>query len=256
MTDQPGYGRPPGEDGPDDGPPRGQGGYGPPQGQGGYGPPQGQGGYGPPQGQGGYASPGGGYGPPQERYGPGGEEPQGYGYGQAYGPPQGQGGYAAAPGYGQPPQAAGSGDLAGLGKRFGARLLDTLILFVPFLVISFVLALGGTLGTGVGFDPAGFLLNVVFTVAVIGYFAWFESSSGQTLGKKALGIRTVGPGGGLPTTAQAAKRNAWYLLGLIPFLGGLAQLAVVIAIAVTISSDPRDQGVHDKFAEGTTVVNA
>ncbi|WP_207841698.1 hypothetical protein [Williamsia soli] len=48
-----------------------------------------------------------------------------------------------------------------------------------------------------------------------------------------------------------------FVLTWFPILGIIAILAwigLVIAIAVTINSDPRNRGLHDKFAGGTTVV--
>ncbi|HLS49225.1 MAG TPA: RDD family protein, partial [Actinomycetaceae bacterium] len=106
------------------------------------------------------------------------------------------------------------------------------------------------------------LSAIVGAVLQLGYFAYMESSRGQTLGKMALKLRTYGPNGGNPTMEQAVKRNIWVaasLLGIIPvagnLLGGLAGLAAVIAIAVTINGNVTTrQGWHDKFAGGTTVI--
>jgi hypothetical protein len=61
---------------------------------------------------------------------------------------------------------------------------------------------------------------------------------------------------------QAARRSCYaaaYVLWIIPILGpivgGLAQLALMIYIAVTLNSDvPEHQGWHDKFAGGTRVM--
>jgi uncharacterized RDD family membrane protein YckC len=72
----------------------------------------------------------------------------------------------------------------------------------------------------------------------------------------ALGYKVVGPDGAHPTPEVSAKRNAWMLLSVVPLLGGLAQLVIVIVIAVTINSDPFKRGWHDNFAGGTAVVRA
>uniref|UniRef100_UPI001EF43E77 RDD family protein n=1 Tax=Frankia sp. CiP3 TaxID=2880971 RepID=UPI001EF43E77 len=66
--------------------------------------------------------------------------------------------------------------------------------------------------------------------------------------------RVVGPDGGRPQIDSAAKRESFVLLGIIPFFGSLLVLAAWIAIAITISSDPQDQGIHDRFAGGTRVL--
>ncbi len=88
-----------------------------------------------------------------------------------------------------------------------------------------------------------------------------ESSRGQTLGKMVMKVRTLGPSGTNPTTAEAIKRNAWTALGvlgaipMIGWVGSLLYLGAVIYIAVTINSNTATrQGWHDTFAGGTRVV--
>ena len=64
-----------------------------------------------------------------------------------------------------------------------------------------------------------------------------------------------GPGGAAkPDLAQAAIRNVWTLLNIVPFIGGLLTLVAVIVIAVTINGSPTKQGKHDELAGGTQVV--
>lgn len=65
-----------------------------------------------------------------------------------------------------------------------------------------------------------------------------------------------GPDGGTITLQQSAIRNAFMLLTIIPFLGGLLAFIAYIVIAVTINSSPTKQGKHDEFAGGTQVVEA
>lgn len=157
------------------------------------------------------------------------------------------------------PPPPGPGATADVAIRFAARLIDgllvgfvTSVLYVPFL-------LGNVMSQGRGFDPMGFgtssfFVSLALAILVIGYFVLMESQTGQTVGKMAVGIRTQGPGGGDPTVEQALKRNAWLALSIVPVVGGLAQLALMIYIAVTINSSPTDTGWHDEFAGGTTVI--
>jgi uncharacterized RDD family membrane protein YckC len=136
--------------------------------------------------------------------------------------------------------------------RLLARIIDGLILFVINVVI--VAIIGG--GTG-AFGETGvraFAAGIVTTAVGYAYYVFLESSRGQTLGKMALSFQVVGPDGGLPSTEQAAKRNAWLLLSILPVLGGLAQLVIAIVIGVTINSDPFKRGWHDNLAGGTAVV--
>lgn len=54
--------------------------------------------------------------------------------------------------------------------------------------------------------------------------------------------------GGRPTFAQSAKRNLFMLTAMLPFVGGLIGAALAIAIAVSIGSDPKGRGLHDRWA--------
>ena len=216
--------------------------------------------HGPPQG-GPPPPPGNGQQPPQGGYQQG-------GYGQQ--PPQGgyqQGGYGQ-----QPPQPFGAaskvGQPAELMDRFFARLIDYVILFVAnMLIVSFLIvgvlmgSSGGMFGLGGGGDfLAGLVGSVVVAAIYLGYFAYLESSRGQTIGKMLLNLETRGQGGGRPTLEEAVKRNIWVALGILgvipllgPLLAGLAQLAAVILIAVGINGDTIGRrGWHDQFA-GTQV---
>lgn len=144
------------------------------------------------------------------------------------------------------PQVAGP-QAAGVGVRFGARLLDGLIVGVPLVLVLSALGLGPTEGTGPQLVGA-----VITSVVAVGYFTYMESSSGQTLGKRILNLRTLGPDGGNPTQEQAFKRSAWYLVGIIPIVGGFVSVVIAIWIATAISSTGR--GPHDGWAGGTLVV--
>jgi uncharacterized RDD family membrane protein YckC len=147
-----------------------------------------------------------------------------------------------------PPDAAAVTGTAGLGARFGARILDGLIVFIP---ASILLGLAG-LGMG-GLALDSWLFNAITSLLWFGYYVYFESTSGATLGKKLLNIKVVAADGTPPSTEAAAKRNIWMLFGLVPIIGGIAQLVAVIVIAVTISSNEANRGKHDEFA-GTGVL--
>jgi uncharacterized RDD family membrane protein YckC len=177
-------------------------------------------------------------------------------------PPVGQSGY----GYGAPP--SGVGQPADLMMRFLARLIDFVLIGIVNAIVTAILVVGILglndrgygFGTGAGF-VAGAIGSVITAVLYLGYFTLLESRNGQTVGKMLLKLQTQGPGGATPTTDEAIRRNFWValgILGVIPIvgglIGGLAQLAIMIVIAVTISSSPTKQGWHDKFAGGTKVV--
>lgn len=162
------------------------------------------------------------------------------------------------------PGVSGVGAPADLGTRFLARLIDHILLGIVTFVIIIPLVIAAAfadVSTGFGGFFGGFgigslIASIVTAVIVIGYFALMEAQVGQTVGKMAMGIKTEGPGGNKPSLEEALKRNGWYALAIIPWIGGLAQLAVAVYIAVTISNSQTRTGWHDTFAGGTRVVRA
>ncbi|MFI8434996.1 RDD family protein [Streptomyces sp. NPDC079020] len=158
----------------------------------------------PPQGQ----QPG--YGYPQQA--PQGVPPQGYGYpqqqpGQPYG-----GGYPQQAGYG-----GGMPELAHWGLRLGGLIIDGLILAIPYAVV----AAGGAMGDGAG----GFLAIIGF-LGLIGVAIWLlylEGSTGQTIGKKAVGIRLLREADGRPLGFGMAfvRRLAHFLDSAACYIGWL-----------------------------------
>ncbi len=156
------------------------------------------------------------------------------------------------------PPASGAGQPADLVTRFFARLIDHVLLAIIIFAIVIPVVLGAIFtGADFGFFGGGFsgpslVAGIVTAAIIIGYFTFMESSRGQTVGKMLLALRTEGPGGDKPTTEQAFKRNAWYAVAIVPWIGGVAQLLIAIYIAVTINNT--GTGWHDTFAGGTRVV--
>lgn len=132
----------------------------------------------------------------------------------------------------------------GLAKRFGARIIDGLIVGIPVgLVLIF----------GMGFDPAGYVYSILTAVLNLAYFVFLESSQGGTLGKRLLSMTVTSVAGQRISAEQAFRRNWWLLLGLVPVIGPLASLGITIYIAVTISGDPANRGFHDKMADAVVL---
>jgi uncharacterized RDD family membrane protein YckC len=151
----------------------------------------------------------------------------------------------------EPPPQTGTGTSnAGLGRRFAARLLDVLLVFLP---VSLLLAVAGlpppTFGLG---GTEAWLHSAVTALLWAGYYIAFEGTTGATLGKRLLHLKVYRADGHDADITAAATRNLWLLLGLIPWAGGLLQLAAVIVIAVTIATDGQHRGGHDRLA-GTIV---
>jgi uncharacterized RDD family membrane protein YckC len=167
----------------------------------------------------------------------------------------------------QAPQASTAGQPADLMTRFLAKLIDFVLLFFVNFILVVTVIVGTVFGAGGGiFGGGGIVGNAVGAIVsaaiYLGYFAFMESSRGQTVGKMLLKLKTLGPNGELPTMEEAIKRNAYVALGvvgIIPILGAFlaffAQLGAAIYIAVTINNNTATrQGWHDEFAGGTRVV--
>jgi uncharacterized RDD family membrane protein YckC len=157
-----------------------------------------------------------------------------------------------------PPPSVRPGEL---GERLLARIIDAILLGVVIAPVAVIIALvtSGSSGTRWFGSMVTTLLGAVVS---LGYFAFMESSRGQTVGKMILSLKTLGPNGDLPTLEQALRRNSWMalsLIGILPLLGGfiagIAQLVAVITIAVGINTNTATrQAWHDTFAGGTRVV--
>jgi uncharacterized RDD family membrane protein YckC len=132
---------------------------------------------------------------------------------------------------------------AGVPVRIASRLIDTLILG----------AVVGMLGKVIRFD---FVWLAAGTGIVLLYFVLMDVCYGATVGKFALGLRVTGPSGGPPTLRESLIREAFTMLGAIPFVGPFLALGAWIWIILTARSSPLHQGKHDILAGGTRVVLA
>jgi len=141
-------------------------------------------------------------------------------------------------------------DYAGFWIRFGAYLIDAILLGIIGAII------GGIFGAGLGAaasasaDPGDFmgggsiLLNLVSLIIGIGYFAGMESSSWQaTLGKKALGLVVTNSEGGRISLLNGVGRY---------FAKILSALILLIGFIMVAFTDKK-QGLHDMLA-GTLVL--
>ena len=139
-------------------------------------------------------------------------------------------------------------ELAGVGSRAAAALLDTLLLglfqILCWLVLGLLVDLQSTAGN---WAVAIFFLVFVFVFLFL-YYALFEGlNSGRTPGKMALGIRVVMDSGRPVTLGAAALRN---LLRLIDFWFPLAPLAPGMLFVLLTKSNKR----LGDLAAGTVVV--
>jgi uncharacterized RDD family membrane protein YckC len=136
-----------------------------------------------------------------------------------------------------PPVAGPSGPRATFGRRLGAYLLDVLIISV----VSFILiAIGAAIS-----DTAAVIAYLVVVVGSAAYFIYFEGGpTGQTIGKRALGIRVIdyNTGGPLGYGRGFIRWIARLVSSLLCYLGYLWMLW-----------DREKQTWHDKLASTVVV---
>src|SRR5690349_9756093 len=103
--------------------------------------------------------------------------------------------------------------LSGIGSRALAHIFDLVILFAILIGLTLLISLlvgfsFMTVGGGVGNGVASIALGILFSLGPFLYFILFEWLwNGQTLGKKALGIRVRMADGTPITFAAALSRN-------------------------------------------------
>ena len=121
-------------------------------------------------------------------------------------------------------------ELAGLGSRAAAALVDTLVAGFALVLLAWLVTLLGVAGPGetlVGWALAVIIL--LFAFAFLAYFVLLEAlNGGRTLGKQLLGIRVVMETGHAVTPTAAVVRGLFRLLDcylpVLPFLPGLAMI--------------------------------
>ena len=138
-------------------------------------------------------------------------------------------------------------ELAGLGLRFGALLID-LVILTTFLILLwtlgvFLIALMQAVGQG---DFATGLLVFTSFLCLFGYFILFEALwNGQTPGKRFLGLRVIQDSGFPVTFFSVANRN---LIRIADFLPGFFGVG-----AVSVFCNPQYKRLGDLVA-GTVVI--
>jgi uncharacterized RDD family membrane protein YckC len=146
-------------------------------------------------------------------------------------------------------------DMASILRRFAAMFVDGLVLSLPILIIAFffVIPMGGieeAAKRASEISPVLPLLNGVVTLVwmslIVVYEALMLAARGQTVGKKALGIKVVTADGSPISRGQAwARALIRQLFGLVPCLG-------LVDYLVAFGSERTC--IHDVLAK-TRVVN-
>jgi uncharacterized RDD family membrane protein YckC len=148
-----------------------------------------------------------------------------------------------------------------LGERIGAQIIDLVIMFVVNTIISMgflILGLSANAASGGNLSSGGSTLmtGAMGIGAIIGLFIIFAYNflleafwNGQTLGKKALGIKVVQEDGSQVSKLGAFIRNIPGFVSVISYITWLTHLIGLISIA---ASDKR-QRLFDHLASTLVV---
>lgn len=164
----------------------------------------------------------------------------------AYPPPPG---YPPPTGYGPPPAYPPPGPAPGLAYadflvRIVAYIIDLVIMGVVGLVVRAPLVVNRS-------GWAAYGITVVVQLVVHGAYLITLWQRGQTVGMRALNLSVLrASDGGRLTMDESLRRFVPFGLALIT---GPIGILIWIAMAVTVASDSRGQGLHDRLG-GSVVV--
>ena len=155
---------------------------------------------------------------------------------------------------------------ADLVTRIIAIVIDSVILWIPWMIVWTIVVGAFLVSGGFGFTLIGLVLGVIFAAITGAYFVWTWTTMRARYGQKFLKLETVNAADGATLTRdQAIKRWAFLygpnviamvassVLGLLGSLISLLALVYVIYLLYTASQSPKRQGFHDVQA-GTVVV--
>jgi uncharacterized RDD family membrane protein YckC len=145
-------------------------------------------------------------------------------------------------------------DIAGVGSRGAAAIVDTTIQAVALIVVLLLagaasVVAGGFLESGVG-APEGVAVVALLVLAIFavtnGYYMLFEILwSGQTPGKRLVGVRVIRENGYPLRPVDAVIRNLVRMVDWLPAAYGVGVLTMLL--------NKRSRRLGD-FASGTIVV--
>jgi uncharacterized RDD family membrane protein YckC len=148
----------------------------------------------------------------------------------------------------------GIGNLAGIGQRVVARLIDAIIM-IPILLIF----IGGAIAKGIDGDGdistgALFLGGLVATAIGAAYEILMVNKFGATIGKRVMKIRVARlSDGAIPDMTTSVKRWLPNIVGIIPKIGSPLSTLIFVASLVLVFTDAKRQSVNDKFANTVVI---
>jgi len=162
------------------------------------------------------------------------------------------------PGYAPIQATAGQTTYAGFWIRVVARIVDAVLLGIPFAILFAIFAVAGGLfastsnsnsqssnGAAAALFGGAFVLLYLLALAVtFGYWIYFWGKSGETIGMRLLHLRVIDANTGVPIGYGRATIRL-----LMTFVNTWACYIGWIWVAF----DPRKQGWHDKVANSVVV---
>ncbi|AQS69358.1 RDD family protein [Streptomyces pactum] len=142
--------------------------------------------------------------------------------------------------------------LADSGRRTLARIIDMILVGIVVWLLGWAFDVqeyqvdGGEVSVGKSFGQ-----SLIAAVLYIAYDTYMSSRTGQTLGKKWLGLRVANLDNGATPSVQTSLIRALVLW--IPFAFCCACVWTVIAGGWSFFDRPYKQGLHDKAAKTVVV---
>ena len=125
---------------------------------------------------------------------------------------------------------------AGFGIRFAALIIDAVVLGVVVAILSLVNITSIT-------DPSA-SGTIIQTLISFAYYIIFTATTGQTLGKMALGIMVVDVNGGKLTIGKVILRET---------IGKFVSFVTLFIGFIIVRFDAKNQGFHDKIASSYVI---
>lgn len=143
-----------------------------------------------------------------------------------------------------PAQAQAQVQYVGVGRRFVAVLVDSILLGIVFGVIGALFGQFQASGGSVSVSLTGVPAVLTFVIFFL-YFIVLEAALGATLGKLLLGIRVVNVDGSRISWGASILRNILRIIDALPF--------AYILGAILIWTSPRKQRLGDRAARTVVV---
>ncbi|NOX52815.1 MAG: RDD family protein [Gammaproteobacteria bacterium] len=128
---------------------------------------------------------------------------------------------------------------AGLGRRLGALLYDTLLIMAVWMVTLFI-----WIAIGDGQAKSGFGVQSILLCEMLGFYVYFLYNQGQTLGMKAWRIKLVDKSGKAASLKQIAIR-----LAVAPFSFTLLGLGFIWLYSNSLKQTWHDIASHSIVVE-------